>query len=75
MCGVCSSEYDAIRRQGYQDGIEGARKDYDNHRRPDVNNRDEYRHPHVPSDQQDAYRDGFRHGYQAAWDHMGMSHY
>src|SRR3979411_1851838 len=41
-------EFRDIQRQGYHDGIEGARKDYDNHRRPDVNNRDEYRPPHVP---------------------------
>ena len=34
-----------IQRQGFRDGIEGARKDSDNHRRPNVNNRDEYRHP------------------------------
>ena len=69
------NEFDDIHRQGYRDGIEGARKDYDNHRRPDVNNRDEYRHPHVPGDEQNAYRDGFRRGYQSAWDHMGMSRY
>ena len=63
-------EFDALRRQGFQDGIEGARKDFDNHRRPDVNNRDEYRHPHLPPGQRDAYRDGFRRGYRAAVDHM-----
>ncbi len=63
-------EFDALRRQGFQDGIEGARKDFDNHRRPDVENRDEYRHPHLAPDQREAYRDGFRHGYQVAVDHM-----
>jgi hypothetical protein len=64
------TEFDAFHRQGFQDGIEGARKDYDNHRQPNVNNRDEYRHPHVPSDQREAYRDGFRRGYRAAMDHL-----
>jgi hypothetical protein len=59
-----------IQRQGYHDGIEGARKDYDNHRRPDVNNRDEYRHPHVPESARADYREGFRRGYDTAWDHM-----
>ncbi len=30
-----------IQRRGFQEGMEGARKDMDNHRRPNVNNRDE----------------------------------
>jgi hypothetical protein len=59
-----------IQRQGFHDGIEGARKDYDNHRRPDVKNRDEYRHPHVPDSARADYRDGFRRGYEVAMDHM-----
>jgi|SRR5580692_6910924 hypothetical protein len=63
-------EFKEIQRQGYHDGIEGARKDYDNHRRPDVNNRDEYRHPHVPDSAKADYREGFRRGYEAAMDHM-----
>jgi hypothetical protein len=63
-------EFREVQRQGYHDGIEGARKDYDNHRRPDVNNRDEYRHPHVAPSVQGDYRDGFRRGYETAMDHM-----
>jgi hypothetical protein len=63
-------EFRDIQRQGFHDGIEGARKDYDNHRRPDVNNRDEYRHPHVPDSAKADYRDGFRRGYDSAMDHM-----
>ena len=63
-------EFRDIQRQGYHDGIEGARKDYDNHRRPDVNNRDEYRHPHVPESARADYRESFRRGYDTAWDHM-----
>jgi hypothetical protein len=63
-------EFRDIERQGYHDGIEGARKDYDNHRRPDVNNRDEYRHPHVPESARSDYREGFRRGYDTAWEHM-----
>jgi hypothetical protein len=61
-----------FKRQGYHDGIEGARKDYDNHRRPDVNNRDEYRHPHVPASARDDYREGFRRGYEAAMAHLSV---
>jgi hypothetical protein len=63
-------EFREIQQKGYHDGIEGARKDYDNHRRPDVNNRDEYRHPHVPESARADYREGFRRGYDTAWDHM-----
>ena len=63
-------EFREIQQKGYHDGIEGARKDYDNHRRPDVNNRDEYRHPHVPESARADYREGFRRGYETAWDHM-----
>jgi hypothetical protein len=63
-------EFRDIQRQGYHDGIEGARKDYDNHRRPDVNNRDEYRHPHVAESARGDYREGFRRGYETAIDHL-----
>lgn len=63
-------EFRDIQRQGFHDGIEGARKDYDNHRRPDVNNRDEYRHPHVPESARADYREGFRRGYQVGMDHL-----
>ena len=68
-------EFDQFRRQGFQDGIEGAQKDFGNHRRPDVNNRDEYRHPNLPREQREAYREGFRRGYQVAMNHlMGGGH-
>jgi len=68
------NEFDQLRRQGFQDGIEGARKDFDNHRRPDVQNRDEYRHPHLPPEQREAYRDGFRRGYRVGINHMIGGH-
>ena len=67
---VPPQEFRDIQRQGYHDGIEGARKDFDNHRRPDVNNRDEYRHPHVPSSARGDYREGFRRGYETAMSHL-----
>ena len=59
-----------VQRQGFRDGIEGARKDFDNHRRPDVNNREEYRDPHLRREQQEAYRDGFRRGYERGASHL-----
>jgi ribosome modulation factor len=67
-------ELQDIQRQGFRDGIEGARKDFENHRRPDVNNRDEYRHPNVRRDQREAYRDGFRRGYEQGGAHFMGGH-
>ena len=63
-------EFHEVERRGFHDGIEGARKDYDNHRRPDVNNRDEFRHPHVPDRDREAYRRGFARGYQVGVEHL-----
>lgn len=67
-------ELDEVTRHGFHDGIDGARKDYDNHRRPDVNNRDEYRHPHLPERDREAYRRGFERGYRAGVDHLYNGH-
>ena len=67
---VPPQELNEVQRQGFHDGIEGARRDFENHRQPDVENRDEYRHPHVPPDVRDAYRDGFRRGYQRGMEHL-----
>jgi len=68
-------EFDVLRRQGFHDGIEGARRDYGNHRRPDVDNRDEYRHPNLPPEQREAYREGFRRGYQVGMNHQMGNRY
>jgi len=64
------SEFRDIQRKGFHDGIEGARKDFQNHRRPDVNNRDEYRHPHVHSSERNDYREAFERGYQVGVAHI-----
>ena len=63
-------EFREVKRQGFHDGIEGARRDFENHRRPDVENRDEYRHPHVPSSERHDYREGYREGYQRGVEHL-----
>ena len=63
-------EYRDVQRQGFHDGIEGARKDFENHRRPNVNNRDEFRHPNVPGNLRHDYRDGFRRGYNVGVQHI-----
>ena len=58
------SEFNDIQRRGYHEGIEGARKDHENHRKPDPKNRDEYRHPHdIPAGLRDSYREAFVRGY------------
>lgn len=63
-------EFREVQRKGFHDGIEGARKDFDNHRPPSVNNREEYRHPHVDPAMREDYREGFRRGYEAAVRHL-----
>lgn len=63
-------EFREVQRRGFRDGIDGARRDFGNHRRPDVNNRDEYRNPAVPRHDLEAYRDGFRRGYEKAMSHL-----
>jgi hypothetical protein len=64
------SEFNEAQRHGFQDGMVGARKDYENHRAPNVNNRDEYRHPNVPKGLREDYRMGFERGYDAEVRHM-----
>ncbi len=64
-------EFAAAQQRGFRDGIEGARRDFENHRPPDVRNRDEFRNPKfiAPPDRRD-YRSGFRRGYDVAVRHM-----
>lgn len=55
---------EAMEQRGFYDGRRGAERDFENHRRPDVNNREEYRDPDsVPRWAQQEYREGFRRGY------------
>lgn len=64
-------EFREAMRRGFHDGVEGARKDYENHRRPTPENRDEYRNPKfiAPPERRD-YREGFRRGYEVAVRHI-----
>lgn len=56
--------HEAFENRGFQDGAIGADRDFQNHRRPNVNNRDEYRNPNfIPAWGQREYREGFRRGY------------
>lgn len=53
-----------LEQRGFRDGVFGADRDFQNHRRPDVNNRDEYRDRRFNSDwAEHEYREGFRRGY------------
>jgi hypothetical protein len=64
-------EFRAAQQRGFHDGIEGARKDFENHRPPNVNNRDEFRNPKfIPAPDRRDYRMGFRRGYEVAVQHM-----
>ncbi len=68
------AEFREAQRQGFHDGVEGARKDYEQHRRSDVNRRDEFRHPRVERSLRQDYREGFRRGYDTAMSHMMNDH-
>ena len=68
--GAPPQEFREIEQRGFHDGIEGARKDFQNHRRPNVNNRDEFRHPNVPGPLRHDYKEGFRRGYDVGVQHM-----
>ena len=62
---------DEFTRRGFHDGIEGARKDYENHRPPSPENRDEFRRPNfIPRPYRREYRDAFKRGYFMAVRHM-----
>jgi hypothetical protein len=58
-----------IQRNAFRDGINGAQHDAENHRRPNVMNRDEYRNYRGP--ERRVYRQAFERGYRAFWDHAG----
>lgn len=63
--------YRDAQRQGFHEGMEAARRDYDQHRHADVDDHQMYKHP--PVDGGDARRDfrqGFKEGYRRAMDHM-----
>ena len=67
------AEYRDVQRKGFHDGIEAARKDFDHHRTADMDDHNEYRHPHVDASLRDDYREGFRRGYDQAMRNM-MGH-
>jgi len=64
------SEYRDVQRQGFHDGMEAARIDFENHRHKDADDHDAYRHPPVDHNQRDDYRNAFKEGYSRAMHHL-----
>ncbi len=58
-----------VQRRGFNDGINGARKDAANHRVPNVYNRDEFRRYRGP--EPGVYKSSFERGYNTFWQHQG----
>lgn len=59
-----------FQRRGFLDGVQGAQRDFENHRIWNVNNRDEFRKPNVPRNVRGDYRNGFKKGYYATVQHF-----
>ncbi len=57
-------------RQGFRDGIQAARHDFEAHRQLNVDAHPELRHPPVDYRLRDDYRDGFHRGYDVAVHHL-----
>jgi hypothetical protein len=64
------SEYRDAQRMGFHDGVEAARRDFDNHRHKDADDHESYKHPRVERDLVSDYRSAFREGYSRAMHHM-----
>lgn len=53
-------------RRGYEEGIEHARRDFAERRRPDPDGHREYQYPPVAPEVAEEYREGFMRGYEVA---------
>jgi len=60
---------------GFHDGVEAARHDIDAGRPPDPDRHDKFRHPDLPRDQRDDFREGFRRGYHMVYEHRAHGGY
>ncbi len=67
------SEFRDVQRQGFHDGIDAARRDFEHHRHADADDHEEFRHPHVDRGLRHDYREGFRRGYDVGMHHL-MDH-
>jgi hypothetical protein len=64
------SEYRDAQRQGFHDGVEAARSDFETRSHKDADDHDRYRHPSVEREFVDDYRHGFKEGYSRAMHRM-----
>lgn len=64
------SEYREAQRSGFHDGIEAARRDFENRRHKDADDHEAYRHPQVERNLVSDYRSAFREGYSRAMHHL-----
>lgn len=64
------SEYRDAQRQGFHDGVEAARHDFETHSHKDADDHDRYRHPRVEREFHNDYRSAFKEGYSRAMHHM-----
>ena len=67
---VPPAEFDEMTRHGFHDGVEAARADFKDHKEPDVNRHETYRHPSVSDRDKEAFRRGFQRGYEVATEHL-----
>jgi Spy/CpxP family protein refolding chaperone len=68
-------DYRDAQRQGFHEGIEAARRDWDRHSHKDMDDHEQYKHPPVSEDLRSDFRDGFKHGYEMAMHHMKDEHH
>jgi hypothetical protein len=68
-------EFRDVQRQGFHDGLEAGRHDFESHRQPSAERRREFRHPPVPPPVREEYREGFRRGYDSAFGHFRDDHH
>ena len=59
-----------LKDRRFHEGMEAARRDFQEGRRVDADDHQAYRHPPVEEGQRREFRDGFREGYQQAIEHM-----
>jgi hypothetical protein len=69
------SEFNDARRQGFHEGIEAARRDFEAHRHKDADDHEMYKHPRVERELRNDFREGFRRGYEQAMHHMREEHH
>jgi hypothetical protein len=66
--------YSDAQRRGFHEGMEAARRDFQERRHADADDHDIYKHPPVEESARKEFREGFREGYQRAMEHMKHDH-